>query len=190
MNLSIDTGWRRWRPSTASLLQVATPACGSAALAVLIFDRAGIHHAIIGLVAFALVLAVAAFDARTLLAPNALTYPGTLFAIVGAFTLGRDAGFQASLGGLLSFGVMLGIAIAGRGRMGMGDVKMAALCGAVVGLRFVLPMLVLTFVLGGVIAAGALVSRRRSRADVMAFTPLLAAASIMVTLVSTTYLMR
>lgn len=168
--------------------RVVAPACIAAAMAVVALGRTDPHHAAIALVVFGVIAGVAAYDIGTLLAPNALIYPGTAFALLSAFTLGRDAGIQALGGAFVAFVVMLIIALAGRGKMGMGDVKMAALCGAAVGLRMVLPMLLLTFTIGAVIAAGALLSRRRRPSDVMAFTPLLAAAAVIVTLTAGTYL--
>jgi prepilin signal peptidase PulO-like enzyme (type II secretory pathway) len=170
------------------LLRAAVPACVAAAVALFCLGKTDLHHAAISLVMFGVILGVAVYDIRTLIAPNVLIYPGVLFALLSAFTLGQDAGLQALGGALVAFFLMLLVAIAGHGKMGMGDVKMAALCGAAVGLRAVIPMLVLTFVVGGAIAAGVLLSRRRRPGDVMAFTPLLAVATVILTLTVDTYL--
>jgi prepilin signal peptidase PulO-like enzyme (type II secretory pathway) len=57
--------------------------------------------------------------------------------------------------------------------MGYGDVKVGYICGTIVGLSGVLPMLVATFVIGGLVAGLALLLRLRGRNDIAAFTPFL-----------------
>ncbi len=176
------------RSGLLSLAQGSVVAGASVGVALFCLGQTDLHHAAIGLVVFAAILGVAAYDARTLIAPNVIVYPALGFTLLSALSLGSDAGLQALGGALVAFVLMLVVAIAGRGKMGMGDVKMAALCGAAVGLRAVIPMLVLTFVIGGGIAAVALLSRRRRPGDVMAFTPLLAVSAIVLTLTAHTHL--
>jgi prepilin signal peptidase PulO-like enzyme (type II secretory pathway) len=125
-----------------------------------------------------LLAAVAWFDFRTLRAPNLMVLPGLAVVLGTAFLFGTDALFQATAGAAVAFVLMLLIAVIGRGAMGLGDVKFAALTGAVVGLRLVLPALVVAFVIGGLVAAVFLGFRLRRRKDVVAFTPLLAAGAI------------
>jgi leader peptidase (prepilin peptidase)/N-methyltransferase len=169
--------------------QFAVGGTSMLAIVVLCLRAESLYRAAISAVVFGIIWTVSVYDARTLLAPNKLVYPGLLFALGAAFTLGRGAGLEALNGAFLAFGVMLVIALIGRGQMGMGDVKMAALCGAAVGIRAVLPMLAITFLLGGVIAAAALLSRRRSRSESMAFTPFLGIAVLIATSVWHSYLL-
>ena len=71
--------------------------------------------AALGLIAFS--------DARTLKAPNRIVYPSLGLASVGAFLLGSSDGFDALGGGAVALGVLLVVALMGRGAMGFGDVK-------------------------------------------------------------------
>ena len=64
-------------------------------------------------------------------------------------------------------------ALVWRGGMGAGDVKMALLMGAVLG-GLVVVALFLAFILGAVIGIGLIVTRRRTRKDVIPFGPYLA----------------
>lgn len=178
-------------PSPARSPYLTQLAVGAAAIAVI--AGAGLRSESLqrGLIAVALlgvIGVICLYDARTLVAPNRLVYPGILFALAAAFTLGPTAGFEAFSGGLLCFAVMLLVALAGGGRMGMGDVKMGALCGAAVGIGAVLPTLVLTFILGGLFAAAMLISRRRSRTDSVAFTPFLGIAVLLTICASWSYI--
>ena len=74
---------------------------------------------------------------------------------------------------------MLLVALLGRGAMGMGDVKVGALCGIVVGLYGVAPMLIFAFIAGALVAAVLLISRVRRRSDTLAFTPFLCVGTLL-----------
>ena len=108
---------------------------------------------------------IAIHDARTRRAPNAVVYPALGLAVFGSLLLGPTGLREALLGGLVAFLVLLVIAIASRGAMGFGDTKVGALCGMAVGLSGIAPMLIVTFVSGGVVAAGVLGLRLRDRRD-------------------------
>ncbi|MEZ4503848.1 MAG: prepilin peptidase [Dehalococcoidia bacterium] len=132
--------------------------------------------------------AVAAIDVRTLRAPNRIVLPMLGVALLMSLTLPRPDAIEAGLGALLAFGLLFGVALFGRGAMGMGDVKYGTLCGAAVGLHGVLPMLAFTFVFGGAVALLVLVLRIRTRQDVVAFTPFLFAGVLFSAFWSPTYL--
>lgn len=132
--------------------------------------------------------AVAAIDVRQLRAPNRIVYPLLAGALLVSLTLPRADAVEALLGTLLAFGLLLAVALAGRGAMGFGDVKYGALCGAAVGLHGVLPMLAFTFVGGGLVAFMVLVLRVRQRSDVIAFTPFLFAGVLFSVAWSPSYL--
>ena len=149
-----------------------------AAWIVAISRASDILHAIAIGAAGTLLAVIAQHDFRTLKAPNALVLPGLLLQLGVAAAFGLTALAQASTGAVLAFGLMLVIALLGRGAMGLGDVKFAALAGAIVGLRLVLPMLALAFAIGGLVAAVCLGLRLRRRKDVLPFTPLLAIGAI------------
>lgn len=110
----------------------------------------------------ALLVLIAVYDARTLRAPNRIVYPSLGFAFLASFTLGWEDAREALLGGVVAFVVLLVIALVGHGRMGFGDVKAGSLCGIVVGLHGVLPMLTIAFLAGAAVAsAGCAQAERR-----------------------------
>jgi leader peptidase (prepilin peptidase) / N-methyltransferase len=131
-----------------------------------------------------LVLAAAVVDARHRVIPNAIVYPGlVVFAaalVVGA-VLGRDLSLGgAALGLLLYGGSLFVVALAVPKGMGMGDVKLAALIGMVIGSRGVPSVAV---AIGAGILAGGLgsvvaLAAGRSRKSAMPFGPFLVAGAV------------
>ena len=83
----------------------------------------------------------------------------------------------ALAGGIAVFSIMLILALVGRGAMGFGDVKVGCFCGIAVGLRGVVPMLLITFLAGALLAVVLLLLHARKRKEVIAFTPFLAGAT-------------
>lgn len=116
---------------------------------------------------------IALWDIRTLHAPNRFVYPLTGAAVVLSLTAFQNRAAEALLGGAIAFGLVLALALLGRGSLGYGDVKYSVACGLVVGASRVLLMLTFAFVAGGLAAAVVLATRARSRRDVVAFTPFL-----------------
>jgi prepilin signal peptidase PulO-like enzyme (type II secretory pathway) len=146
-------------------------------LLVVLLKEPGAHRGLVGLSYLALLFLMAAHDVRTRRVPNRIVYPSLGFAVLASLTLGWSDAMQAILGGMVTFLVLLAVAIVGRGAMGLADVKVGALCGIAVGLRGVVPMLLITFASGALVAALVLVSGMRNRKDVVAFTPFLVAAT-------------
>jgi leader peptidase (prepilin peptidase)/N-methyltransferase len=131
--------------------------------------------------AFVVFLAlIARHDVLTRRAPNRAVYPAVAVAAVAVL---------AWLGGLAAFSVMLVLGLLARGALGYGDVKVAAVCGLAVGIRGVPLFFFASFLIGGVFALAALLSRRRGRRDAVAFTPFLAAGVVAVMWRSGTYLL-
>jgi leader peptidase (prepilin peptidase) / N-methyltransferase len=125
-------------------------------------------------------------DARTRKIPNRLTYPITpalavLFVAAGVLSGDPWAGARAVLGGVAAFVALLVIALISPRGMGMGDVKLAGLIG--IGLGYLSWPHVLIgifggFLAGGVIAMILIVTRLRSRKDLVPFGPYLAAGGL------------
>ncbi len=84
---------------------------------------------------------------------------------------------QALTGGVAGLVMFSLIVILSRGGMGWGDVKMAALIGAITGYPVLLPLL-LAMVLGGIIAVILLATRIRQRKEGIPFGPFLSLATI------------
>ncbi len=163
------------------LTELAT--AGLFAGAALQFDRTLVAATMAGF--FAMLLAASAIDARHRIIPNRLVLPSA--AILAAMVIAADAtGGGVSAGdaalGLLAYsgGLLLISLISPRG-MGMGDVKLAAVIGFVLGslgLRYVAVAAGAAVLGGGVAAIGALLAGR-SRKDALPFGPFLAAGAVL-----------
>jgi leader peptidase (prepilin peptidase)/N-methyltransferase len=157
---------------TAAGLGAAAGAVG----AVVIGDYEGI--AVAAVAAFVAALAVAtAVDLRERRIPNALTYPGTLLAVVLAgVTAGTSGLIESLVGMVVAGGVMFLVWLVGRGGLGMGDVKLSAFVGAAVGPAMVPTYLVVGSGLGALVGI-ALLLRGRDRRSTFAYGPYLAAGA-------------
>ena len=114
--------------------------------------------------------------------PNVITYPGTALALVAALAMpGGDitgAVAAAALGG----GAFLVMAIVSRGGIGLGDVKLAVLIGAALGLPGAYQALLFGILAGGlgilILFLAGVVSRRQG----VPYAPFLALAAVAVVL--------
>jgi leader peptidase (prepilin peptidase)/N-methyltransferase len=137
-----------------------------------------------------LMLAVAVIDARWRIVPNRIVYPA-LAAFAAAITVGHLTGggvdiLSGLLGVLVYGGPMFLVALAVPGGMGMGDVKLAALIGLVLGslgLSLVGVAAFLGIVGGGIAAVVAMTILRWGRKRQMPFGPFLAAGGVLAALV-------
>jgi leader peptidase (prepilin peptidase) / N-methyltransferase len=135
----------------------------------------GLAGALLG----ALMLSIAVTDARRYLIPNELTAAAAALALVRAAAIGPDAGTSALLWAvgraliiaLPLLGLMAGYrALRGRDGLGLGDVKLAAVAGAWLGL----PALFAAIELAALAAIGAYVlsaALRRRPLKATAFLP-------------------
>jgi len=126
----------------------------------------------------AAMISVAIIDLRSRRIPNVVTLPGMVLALILASLSGVEALTSAGLGASMAIGVTGVAYVAARGQFGMGDVKLAGLGGAVLGLGTVPVYLVLASLLAAVVAA-AMLARGASRSATMAYGPYLAAAGIL-----------
>lgn len=131
----------------------------------------------------ALMPGIALIDLRHRIIPNRLTYPALILftvLILLAWSIGDAVDpLLAGIGLLLYGGILLVVAVISRG-MGMGDVKLAALIGLVLGslgLRFVGVAAASAIVLGGLGAVGAL-AMGKGRKSAIPFGPYLAAGAV------------
>ncbi len=132
----------------------------------------------------AVLLALALIDLEHRILPNRIVYP-SLVAFAVLVAVGDLAGMQmsvpgAAVGFLAYGGALLLVALVARGGMGMGDVKLAALIGLVVGslgLERVAAAAGVAVVSGGAAALVALL-RGASRKEAIPFGPFLAAGGL------------
>ncbi len=101
----------------------------------------------------AVLIAVAAIDLDLRIVPNRILAPAAAFAPLAALVL-RPADLPELLvAGLAAFALLLAAALARRGGMGMGDVKLAGVMGLYLG-SAVAPALLVAFVAGSVVGLG------------------------------------
>lgn len=153
---------------------VAAAAFAALGVAVLVAAPLEARLLPLGVAGLGLLTVVVAEDLATRRARNVLVIPGTVLLLLLAFVGGVGPGLASAAGCAVAFGVLLVIALVGAGRMGMGDVKFGAMCGAGVGVAGLMVMLAAAFLVGGALAAVLLVARVRGRHDTVAFTPFLA----------------
>jgi len=119
---------------------------------------------------------------------NKVVYPGMVVALLLALYpwpwLNESIVIRvayAALGGGIGFGIFLLIALASRGGMGWGDVKLAALIGLATGFPLVFLAIIMGAILGGIVAVALVIAKKRKRRQTIPFGPFLALAA-MVTL--------
>ena len=119
---------------------------------------------------------------------NKVVYPGLVVALLLALYpwpwLNESIVIRvayAALGGGIGFGIFLLIALASRGGMGWGDVKLAALIGLATGFPLVFLVIIIGAILGGIVAVALVIAKKRKRRQTIPFGPFLALAA-MVTL--------
>ena len=158
----------------------------SGALWVIAFVQYGddLYVALMMALFFTLLLAVSLIDLEHKLIPNRITYPGVaFFAVMVAFGAILSLG-PTVLGAVLGFvaygGVLLAVALIYPKGMGMGDVKLVALIGLVLGslgLQLVAVAAIAGFFLGGIGGIVAMLSGA-GRRGVMPFGPSLALGAV------------
>ena len=156
-------------------LPAALSMLGMAALgAYLGWQALGLDQLVAVLLVTGLLLAISLVDYWVRRIPNALVLALLLWAVVEIIWLGQPAPLSAALGLAVAGGLFLLLAIIQRGAMGLGDVKLAAVLGAVLGFPLVLTGLLYGILAGGVAALVLLATRRAGRKDAMAYGPYLA----------------
>lgn len=117
--------------------------------------------------------AVSLVDLRERRIPNVWTYPAMAVALLAAVAAGSGAALLA-LGGFAACGAYMGLFhTLGGGRLGMGDVKLSALAGLVVGIAGA-PLFLLLGTAAGAASAGWLLARGAGRGTAFPYGPSLA----------------
>jgi leader peptidase (prepilin peptidase)/N-methyltransferase len=125
-------------------------------------------------------------DLDTKLIPNRILGPatavGVVLLVVGHFAGGARGDLMDSvMGGAAYFGVLLLLALLVRGGLGFGDVKLAFLIGMFTGYLSIGHVLVAgigAFLIGGLVAAFLLITRKSGRKDAIPFGPFMTTAAI------------
>jgi leader peptidase (prepilin peptidase)/N-methyltransferase len=105
-------------------------------------------------------------------------YPAIVVALLAVpFAPGHSAK-ELLFGGLIGFALLFLIVFVYPAGMGMGDVKLATFIGLVVGFPSVFVALLLSFVAGGLVGGGLLLSGLKGRKDPIPFAPFLVAGGM------------
>jgi leader peptidase (prepilin peptidase)/N-methyltransferase len=118
-------------------------------------------------------VALAAIDVATRLLPNRITLPVSALAVVLRAVDERSALLEVVVAGIAAFAVFYAIAIVVRGGFGMGDVKLAAMLGFLLG-KAAVDGLLLGVVAGGIWSAALLLTKRAGMRTSIAYGPFLA----------------
>jgi leader peptidase (prepilin peptidase)/N-methyltransferase len=127
-----------------------------------------------------LLVVIAAEDLRTRRIPNAISVSACLAATVLRVVFAASELPVTLIVGAATFALFLGLAIVARGGFGMGDVKLAALLGVLLGTSVVPALLIGT--VAGAIASIAILLRSRSRRAAFAYGPYLCLGAAIVIL--------
>lgn len=137
-------------------------------------------------VLFSILLVISAIDFKTQLVDDRVVLSGgvsvLIFEIINkGFTVKLLDNFYGALTGAFVIGIIVYLT---KG-MGEGDIEIFALCGFVLGFKYTLLSLWLSFILGGVIAVLLLILKIKKRKDPIAFGPYIALGTILVLLYGT-----
>ncbi|HZU14515.1 MAG TPA: A24 family peptidase [Chloroflexota bacterium] len=133
-------------------------------------------HLLIALFFTGLLALISVIDLEHRLVLNILSLPGLVAAIaLSPLWVGLLSSIEGAAAG---FALFTALTVIGRGRLGFGDAKLAAVIGAMRGFPGVLGALYVGVLLGGVAALVYLVVLRRGRKDYFAYAPYLAAGAV------------
>ena len=126
-------------------------------------------------------IAASGIDARTQLLPDQLTLPllwlGLLLALVPVFIAPAEAILGAAIGWLSLWSVFwLFKLMTGKEGMGYGDFKLLAALGAWMGAMALLPIILLSSLIGAIIGSAILAAKGKDKSTPIPFGPFIAAA--------------
>ena len=125
---------------------------------------------------------VAFIDLNEQIVPDAISLPGIVIGFIISFFVPYISFINSALGVLVGGGIILIIGLAGsvifkKEAMGGGDVKLAAMIGAFLGWRYIIISLFLGFFLGALAGIVLILSKIKSREDVVPFGPFIVLGS-------------
>ena len=128
---------------------------------------------------FSVFLLIFALDITYRWVPNALLWPTAVLVLTVSVLTGQPPLVRALLGGVVGFVWFYLIAIAYRGALGAGDVKLAALIGLMTGFPGVVTALTLGILFGGSSAALLLISGQKTRKSYIPYAPFLVTGALL-----------
>ena len=143
--------------------------------------RPGVQLAF-ALVHLSFLVLIALIDLEHQLILNRVVYPAMAVALVGVFVLPQYAVTSSLLGGLAGFSLFFLLVFVYPAGMGMGDARLAAYIGLILGLPHLIIALILTSLLAGMTAIVLLATGVKTRKDAMPFGPFLVIGGVVMML--------
>ncbi|MDD4169466.1 MAG: prepilin peptidase [Desulfotomaculaceae bacterium] len=133
------------------------------------------------IVLFSIIIPAMAIDLKYKIIPDRLNLAGVLFGIP-LICESKEVFITHGIGFLAGGGLLLLIALASRGGMGGGDIKLVSVIGLLLGWKLLLPALFLAFLTGGVVGITMLLVKKIGRKDPVPFGPYLAIGAVLAAL--------
>ena len=127
---------------------------------------------------FSTLLVVTVIDLDFQIIPDRISLPGIPIAFACALWLGRITWWESMLGAALPAALFLAIVILSRGGMGLGDVKLIAMIGALVGWKLALLTILVGAVAGSIVGIGLMVFQGKGRKTAVPFGPFLSLGAV------------
>lgn len=127
----------------------------------------------------AVMVAVTVTDLKHLIIPDQVLLAGGLTGLPFLLLHSWQGTLWGIAAALAAGGFLLAIAVASRGGMGGGDIKLAAIMGLFLGPRMVWLALFLAFLIGGMAGIALLLSGTKERKDLVPFGPFLALGGVL-----------
>jgi prepilin signal peptidase PulO-like enzyme (type II secretory pathway) len=162
-------------------------ALGLAVLVIALWPSPG---GIVTAVVVAALVYCATVDVLLMRIPNVITYPSVVLVLASAAIAGWSVLGEAALGALIGGGLIGLLVLISRGKMGMGDVKLSVLGGALVGAEYALPALLAGSLSALPVTGVLLLARRIDRRQAIPYGPYLAFGFVVVTLLAGSVLTR
>ena len=126
---------------------------------------------------------IAFIDLNEQIVPDVISLPGIVTGFIISFFVPYISFINSALGVVVGGGIILIIALVGsmifkKEAMGGGDVKLAAMIGAFLGWRYTIISLFLGFFLGALVGIFLVLSKIKSKEDMVPFGPFIALGSL------------
>lgn len=127
-----------------------------------------------------LLIIITFIDLEHMIIPDIMVFPGLFLGIFFAYFKGMDFFLSSLLGTGIGGLIILLIVLFSKGGMGIGDIKFSAMIGAFLGIKYLIMVLILSSIIGGVVAIFLLILGLKSRKDPIPFGPFLSLGAIIV----------
>ena len=153
-------------------------AVNGAAYGVIVWRYGVSIEAAVYAVFFSTLLVVTVIDLDHQIIPDRISLPGIPIAFACAVWLGRITWLESLLGAALPAALFLAIVVLSRGGMGLGDVKLIAMIGALLGWKLALLTILVGAVAGSVVGIGLMVFQGKGRKTAVPFGPFLSLGAV------------